>query len=153
MSDETEYDISDAELEAADQRGREYLASVPLAASARYDAETQRLIIELKNGSTFMVPAELVQGLANASDAQRGGIEVWGDGYALRWDSLDLDFTVPGLVSGIFGTRKYMASLGGRATSEAKAAAARANGAKGGRPRKTAAAIAKPAPAKTSPRG
>jgi hypothetical protein len=138
MSDATEYDISDAELDAADQRGREYLASAPLAASARYDTATRRLIIELKNGSTFMVPVELVQGLANASDTERSEIEVWGDGYALRWESLDLDFTVPGLVSGIFGTRKYMASLAGRSTSPAKAAAARANGAKGGRPKKVA---------------
>ena len=139
MSDMTKYDISEAELDAADQRGREYMASAPLAVSARYDVETQRLVIELKNGSTFAVPASLVQGLADATDAQRGEIEVWGDGYALRWESLDLDFTVPGLVSGVFGTRRYMASLAGQRTSPAKAAAARANGAKGGRPRKVAA--------------
>jgi hypothetical protein len=139
MVDPTEYDISDADLEAADERGREQLASIPLAASARYDAATQRLILELKNGSTFMVPVGLIQGLANATDEQRRDIELWGDGYALRWDALDLDFTVPGLVSGIFGTSRYMASLAGRATSPAKAAAARDNGAKGGRPRKRAA--------------
>jgi hypothetical protein len=138
MSSATEYDISDSELDATDKRGREYMASAPLAASARYDAETQRLVIELKNGSTFAVPARLVQGLADATDAQRSEIEVWGDGYALRWESLDLDFTVPGLVSGVFGTRRYMASLAGRTTSPAKAAAARANGAKGGRPKKAA---------------
>ena len=138
MSAATDIDIPDAELDAADQRGREYMASAPLAASARYDAATQRIIIELKNGSTFMVPAALIQGLADATDDERGEIEVWGEGYALRWDKLDLDFTVPGLVSGIFGTRKYMASLAGRTRSPAKAAAARANGAKGGRPRKSA---------------
>lgn len=135
----TEYDISDAELEAADERGRDYLASAQLALSARYDAATQRLIIELKNGSTFMVPVSLVQGLADATDAQRRDVEVWGDGYALRWASLDLDYTVPGLVSGIFGTRRYMASVAGRASSPAKAAAARTNGAKGGRPKKRVA--------------
>jgi hypothetical protein len=136
MPEEIEVKISDAEIEAAEQRGKEYMESVQLANSARYDAATGRLIIELKNGSTFMVPAQLIQGLANATDAQRSEIEVWGEGYALRWESLDLDFTVPGLVSGIFGTRKYMASLAGRAKSPAKAAAARINGAKGGRPRK-----------------
>lgn len=63
---------------------------------------------------------------------------MWGEGYALRWETLDVDFTVPGLLAGIIGTKKYMASLAGRATSPAKAAAARANGAKGGRPRKAA---------------
>lgn len=138
MANATEFDIGDAELDAADQRGREYLSSTPLAASARYDAATKRLVVELKNGSTFMVPASLVQGLADATDDQRSDIEVWGEGYALRWEQLDLDFTVPGLISGVFGTKRYMASLAGRATSPAKSAAARANGAKGGRPRKAA---------------
>jgi hypothetical protein len=136
MDKPAEFEISDAELDSADQRGREYLASVPLAESARYDAATRRLVIELKNGSTFLCPGDLVQGLSNATDAERGEVGVWGEGYALRWESLDLDFTVPGLLAGIFGTRKYMAQLAGRAKSPAKAAAARANGAKGGRPRK-----------------
>lgn len=140
MANATEYDISDAELDAADARGRDYMASAQLASSARYDPSTQRLVIELKNGCTFMVPVGLVQGLADATEDQRNEIEVWGEGYALRWEQLDLDITVPGLVSGVFGTRRYMASLAGRATSPAKATAARANGAKGGRPKKAASA-------------
>jgi hypothetical protein len=42
-------------------------------------------------------------------------------------------------MSGVFGSRQWMSELArraGRATSPAKAAAARANGAKGGPPRK-----------------
>ena len=42
------------------------------------------------------------------------------------------------LMAGIFGTKAYMTRLAGQAKSPAKAAAARANGAKGGRPRKAA---------------
>jgi hypothetical protein len=49
-----------------------------------------------------------------------------------------VDYSVPGLVAGIFGTARWMAARAGRAGSPAKAAAARANGAKGGRPRKAA---------------
>lgn len=138
MAQTAKSEITDTEIDATEQRGREYMASVPLAASVRYDIATRRIIIELTNGSTFIFPADLAQGLADATDDERAEIEVWGDGYALRWEKLDLDFTVPGLVSGVFGTKKYMASLAGRATSPAKAAAARANGAKGGRPRKAA---------------
>jgi hypothetical protein len=60
----------------------------------------------------------------------------------LRWASLDVDLYVPALVAGIFGTRSWMtrelAAIAGRSKSAAKAAAARANGKKGGRPRKVA---------------
>jgi hypothetical protein len=41
------------------------------------------------------------------------------------------------LLAGLFGTKAYMARHAGQASSPAKAAA-RANGAKGGRPRKSA---------------
>ena len=65
-------------------------------------------------------------------------VEILGTGYGLHWDALDADLSIPGLLAGLFGTKAFMARHAGRATSPAKAAAARANGAKGGRPRKTA---------------
>lgn len=146
-------ETTDAELEAAEERGRKFFETALLAKSARYDRRTKRVVLELTNGSTFAFPARLAQGLDGAAEADLADIEVWGEGYALRWEKLDVDFTVPGLVAGIFGTRKYMAQLAGRATSTEKAAAARANGKKGGRPRKAAAASARPSPAVKAPRG
>jgi hypothetical protein len=56
---------------------------------------------------------------------------------------LDAHLYLPALMQGIFGTKAWMAAQlgasGGRARSAAKAAAARANGKRGGRPRKAAA--------------
>jgi succinylarginine dihydrolase len=81
--------------------------------------------------------------MARANDAALADVEILGQGHALRWPRLDADFTVPGLLMGVFGTRAWMASElarhAGRAKSSAKAAAARANGRKGGRPRRKAA--------------
>jgi hypothetical protein len=54
----------------------------------------------------------------------------------LHWEALNIDLSLPGLMSGLFGARSYLAKVAGSSTSAAKAAAARANGAKGGRPRK-----------------
>jgi hypothetical protein len=135
---------TDAELEQASRRGDELWEREARAVSARYDRQSGRIVVELRNDCMFSFPARRAQGLENATDDQLAEVEVIGLGYGLHWESLNEDHAIPALVAGIFGTRKYMAQLAGRATSPRKAAAARANGAKGGRPRKSAA---KPAPA------
>lgn len=130
-------ELTDKEMDAALARGRAAATGEPRAASARYDRRLDRVVVELTNGCTFAFPPRLVQGLEQATEDELAEVEVMGTGYGLHWETLDVDFTVPGLLAGIFGTRAYMASHAGRATSPAKAAAARANGAKGGRPRKS----------------
>lgn len=131
-------EITDAELDAALERGRLLWETEPRATAARYDRKTGRITVELANNCTFAFPARLAQGLENATDDELDEVEVLGLGYGLHWETLNEDHAIPALLAGIFGTKKYMASLAGRATSPAKAAAARANGAKGGRPRKAA---------------
>ena len=135
--------LTDEQFKAADKLGQRMLDSEPRAASARYDAATGRIVIDLLNGCSYAFPARLAQDLQGASKRDLGAIEVDGLGFNLRWPALDVDLYVPALIAGIFGTRAWMASelarVAGRATSPAKAAAARRNGAKGGRPRKTAA--------------
>ena len=96
------------------------------------------MIVDLTNGCTFAFPVSLVEGLSDADDDALSEVEPLGDGYGLHWERIDVDYSVQGLLAGIFGTAAWMARRAGRATSPAKAAAARANGAKGGRPRKRA---------------
>jgi hypothetical protein len=129
-------DLTDAELDAALLRGKQLAEREPRARQARYNRETGQIVIDLTNGCQFSVPVELIQGLATATEAQIQEIELLGEGFGLRWEALDLDMTVPGLLAGVFGTRAWMARRAGQAKSPAKSAAARANGARGGRPRK-----------------
>ena len=131
-------ELTDAQIDAAAERGRIACSIEPRAASARYDAQAGRVIVDLTNGCTFAFPPALAQGLEGASPAQLAQVEILGAGYGLHWEALDADFTVPGLLAGVFGAKAYMARRAGQATSPAKAAAARSNGAKGGRPRKAA---------------
>lgn len=129
-------------FDAAEARGRELMETAMRAAEARYDRATGRVMIDLTNGCAYAFPAQLVQDLNGATDDQLSGVEVDGLGFNLHWPALDADLYVPALVSGVFGTRAWMtrelARRAGQATSPAKAAAARVNGAKGGRPRKVA---------------
>jgi hypothetical protein len=135
-------DVTDAQLKAAEARGRKMRETEPRASSARYDQTTGKVVVDLVNGCSYAFPAQLVQDLQGASGESLAEIEVDSVGFNLHWPALDVDLFVPALVSGIFGTRRWMASqlarIAGRTKSPAKAAAARLNGAKGGRPRKSA---------------
>jgi hypothetical protein len=134
---------SDAEIQAALERGRQADGVEPRALSARYDAAGRRIVVELTNDCSLAFPAEVAQGLRGAAPAALAQVEVVAGGRALRWDALDVDLGVGPLVQGIFGTAAWMRELrsamgrvGGRASTQAKASAARENGRKGGRPRK-----------------
>lgn len=134
--------LTDAQAEGAEARGRAMLESEPRAVAARYSRKTGRVTVDLANGCAYVFPTELVQELSDASPDALVDVEVDGAGFNLHWPKLDADLYVPALVAGVFGTRdwmsKAMARQAGRKTSPAKAAAARSNGAKGGRPRKRA---------------
>ena len=131
-------DLSDAKINAALERGRIAQQAEPRATSARYDRKNERIIVDLTNGCTFAFPPRMAQGLEAATDDELASVEILGAGYGLHWEDLDTDLSVPGLLAGLFGTKAYMARRAGQATSPAKSAAARANGSKGGRPRKQA---------------
>lgn len=131
-------EMTDTAIDAALERGSTAHANEPRAATARYDRSSGRIIVDLENGCTFAFPPRLAQGLEGATDDQLATVEILGKGYGLHWEELDVDLSLPGLMAGIFGTKTWMARRAGQATSAAKAAASRANGAKGGRPRKTA---------------
>lgn len=131
-------DLTEIEYETARERGRIAHQNEPRAQSARYDKTSRRIIVELTNGCSFAFPPNMAQGLGAGSDDDLAAIEILGSGYGLHWEALDVDLSVPGLMAGLFGTRAFMARQAGRATSPAKAAAARENGRKGGRPRKAA---------------
>jgi hypothetical protein len=122
-------------INAEPSRGEIEAARGPRAASARYDRKLDRIVVELTNGCTFAFPPRLAQGLDAATEEQLAEVSVLGAGYGLHWESLDVDFTVPGLLNGALGTSACMARRAGERTSSAKAAAG-ANGAKGGRPRR-----------------
>jgi len=97
------------------------------------------LVLHLSDGHRHVIPVEDVEGLQGAMRKDIAQVEILGRGTGLHWPALDLDLYVPSLLSGVYGTRRWMAAMGrkgGQSTSMAKRKASRANGLKGGRPRK-----------------
>jgi hypothetical protein len=128
------------DVRQAQKRMRALLKETPHATSAYYDRRGARIVVGLSNGLQLGVPVKLAQGLAGAKSSDLSKIEISPTGLGLHWPRLDADLYLPALMEGVFGTRRWMAKVmgkaGGRSTSSAKQVAARANGKLGGRPRK-----------------
>lgn len=135
--------ITDSEIDQAES-SMAALRQAGHAVSARYDRRSRRVLVNLNTGVQFAFPVKLVEGLAAAEPESLSEIEISPAGLGLHWPKLDVDLYVPALLQGVFGSKRWMAqqlgAQGGRVRTDAKAAAARANGRKGGRPRKPAAA-------------
>lgn len=139
---EIEEDELDQQHLVAQRRGEAQRQTEPQAQQVTYDRAKEQLVVELKNEVILLLPRHLIQGLQDATAEQIAALQVGPRGASLHWESLGLSFSLAGLMAGIFGTQAWMQELGrrgGHATSTAKAAAARLNGKKGGRPAKTIA--------------
>lgn len=135
--------VINEQIARATERARQADAVEPRAISANYDTTSERIVVELSNGAIVAIPSALCQGIADASPREISKVRITPAGSGLHWEKLDVDLSLPELIRGVYGTRAWMTELGklgGSSTSSAKAAAARTNGMKGGRPRQRAAA-------------
>ncbi|HZG43009.1 MAG TPA: DUF2442 domain-containing protein [Longimicrobium sp.] len=99
------------QLAAAEARAEEADRTEPRARAATLDPDTRQIRIELKNGCAYEFPADLCQGLRGVSADVLAKVEVYPYGIGLRWDALDVDFSVPGLVAGRFGNKAWMRQI------------------------------------------
>ena len=71
-------------------------------AALRAWAEGRTIFVELHDARIVGFPADRFRILAAATDEQLARVKVEVNGYALRWEELDEDITVPGIVAGRF---------------------------------------------------
>ncbi len=128
------------DFELANKRAKNLEESVPRVVSAHYDRKAGRVVIQLSSKLIVSFSPGDVEGLEGATATQLREIEISPSGFGLHFPALDADVYVPGLLEGILGSKKWMASrlgqIGGQSRSRAKKAASRANGNLGGRPKK-----------------
>lgn len=71
-------------------------------AAIRAWAEQRTVFVELTDGRIIGFPANRFPLLAQASDEELKEVTIRLNGFALRWEKLDEDITVPGIVAGNF---------------------------------------------------
>ena len=71
-------------------------------AAVRAWAERRIIFIELTDGRIIGFSASRFKILASATEDKLKEVSLRLNGYALRWESLDEDITVPGIVAGHF---------------------------------------------------
>ncbi len=115
------FEVDEDELERqfieATERGKKFLAESPKVSKARFDSETKRLVLDLDNGATLIVPTENIQGLRGAADKDLSEIELLLERTTLHWEKLDVDFRVLSLMNGVFGTKKWMSELNAKSNA------------------------------------
>src|SRR3954470_2422277 len=107
------------------------------AVSVKDDADSERVLIETTTGHLFGFPTSGIPSLRDAATEDLQQVELSPSGSGLHWDRLDVDLDVPTLILSMLGRRervRELARAAGSVTTEKKAAAAKLNGAKGGRP-------------------
>ncbi|HEX2080960.1 MAG TPA: DUF2442 domain-containing protein [Longimicrobium sp.] len=131
-------DAMRAKFAAAREADRIADLTEPRARDAHYDPETGRIVVELKLGGAFAFRPDMYPELEGRSPAELERVMPSPSGEAVEWEDLDVQIAVAGVLVRMLGPAmlRAFAQRGGSATSERKAAAARANGARGGRPRK-----------------
>lgn len=98
------------------------------AESAKYDAHSERIFVQLTNGVAAAFPVAGIKGLENATLAGLKKIEVQGRGFGLYLPLLDADISVSRLFADLLGSQVMV-------QAERRLVASRSNGRKGGRPK------------------
>ena len=135
----TRWVVSDSEILAQIPAARRRAQRDNLrAVEVRYDRARRRLHVTLANGTGLVVPIDLIASLQRAADHDIAEVMVGVAGISLRWERLDEDLSMSGLVELAVGRRALLraaGAAGGASRTAAKVRASRLNGLKGGRPR------------------
>ncbi|HEU4937137.1 MAG TPA: DUF2442 domain-containing protein [Vicinamibacterales bacterium] len=130
-------------FKAARARGEARAQDASALVDAHYDRKSDAVFLIFRGGGSMTIPRHAIPGLERQPASVLEAMILSPAGDALLWPAIDADVYVPGLVERAFGNRLFAAAAGrrgGQRKTKAKMAAARRNGARGGRPRRRATA-------------
>lgn len=133
---------TDAQLREAAKAARRRDGTATKIRAASYDVECDSIVAKLSTGVTLSVPRSAIPGFAKAEGAVLADLSLTPGDEGLWSDAVDDGVLLEQLLVLAVG-EATLATLGARINAgkktPARAAASRANGRKGGRPRKDAA--------------
>jgi len=97
--------------EAAEREGALQRALLPAAVAVRYDGATDRVLVVLDTGVELAFAPWLVQGLGGAEAGDLVEAEISPSGHGVHFPRLNADVFLPGLLEGVMGTRRWMATM------------------------------------------
>jgi hypothetical protein len=134
--------VTNAEIDALLRASRERRKTATTILAARYDTKTDTVVVNLSTGVALIVPRAKIAGFSKAAPSDLSDIKIDPGAESLWSDTVDDGVLLEQLIEITAGSEN-LAELGarilGRRKTPARAAASRANGKKGGRPRKTPA--------------
>ena len=110
------------------------------ARAAFYDPGRNALVLDLHTGTRVTIPIDTIKSLKGAQPNLLREVEILGGGDTLNWETLNVSLTTSKLVREAVGHSVQNRKAGAVSTPR-KAAAGRANGKLGGRPKKDPRAI------------
>jgi hypothetical protein len=136
--------IGDFEYAAALAAGRTEAEVEIRAQAVRYVPERDAIEIVTNHNAGFLIPRQWIGALQDVPTEELNKLEVWPEGSAIELQDRDVQISVHGLLTAVLpamlpsrAIAAIFASRGGQMTSRAKRKSSRANGRKGGRPRKS----------------
>ena len=79
------------------------------AVAACYDRRRRQVVVQLDSGLELRFSPVDIEELHGAKQVDLMPIEITPSGFGIYWPRLDADVSIPGLLQGIFGSRKWEA--------------------------------------------
>jgi hypothetical protein len=100
-------------LAAGDQSHRSRTDGSPgrvVPVAAHYVRKTGRIVVELSSKVIVSFSPGDVEGLEDAKPSQLSAIEISPSGFGIHFPAVDADLSVPGILEGFLGSKKWMAA-------------------------------------------